>query len=118
MDQHTSKGLLDVTQTELKELFSIKGNPEGKTKALLLFVGLILTPITLLGALLYYKKGFRVFMEPNNELPRLSNLSPIVRVGMIIGALLIWAIIYLTALVMIRLVFWIGGDFVQYNQSF
>lgn len=118
MDQHTSKGLLDVTQTELKELFSVKGNPEGKTKALLLFVGLILTPVTLLGALLYYKKGFRVFMEPNNELPRLSNLSPIVRVGMIIGAILIWAIIYVIALVMIRLILWIGGDFVQYNQSF
>lgn len=118
MDQQTSKGLLGVSQNELIQLFSAKGNPDSKTKALLLFVGLILTPITLLGALIFYKRGFRVFMEPNNEFPRLNRLSPILKVAMVIGAILIWGIIYLTAQVMIRLILWIGGDVVKYNPSF
>ncbi|OQP60346.1 hypothetical protein A3860_33750 [Niastella vici] len=117
MQQHTSKGLFDISQAELKELFSVKGNPEGKTKALLIFVGLILSPVTLLGSLIFFKRAFRIFMEPNNELPRLSKLPPIVRTGMIIGAILIWFFIYLTVQIMMRVIIWIGGDAVNYNPS-
>lgn len=117
MQQNTSKGLFDVSADELKELFTIKGSGEGKTKTLLTFVGLILSPVTLLGALIFYKKGFRTFMEPNDELPRLSNLPPIVRVGMILGAILIWSIIYVTAKIMVNLIIWIGGDTLRYKPS-
>ena len=117
-NQRKAKGMLDVSKADLIELFSVRGHADGKTKALLLFIGLILTPVTLLGALIYYKKGFRLFMEPANELPRLHNLPSVIRVGMLIGAVLIWVVIYLATVILLRLVIWFGGDFVNHNPSF
>src|SRR5258708_13524687 len=118
MEQNTSKGIFGVSQAEVINLLKTQGNPEGLIKILLIFVGLLLTPVTLLGALLFYKRGYARFMEPNHEFPRLSNLSPIVRVGMIIGAVLIWVFVYCTAKIMVQLILWIGGSAAQEHPSF
>ncbi len=109
--------MFNVSPEELKELFRINGNPEGLTKILLIFVGLLLSPVTLLGALLFYRRGYARFMEPNHELPRLSNLSPIIRVGMLIGAVLIWVLLYFMAKIMIHLILWIGGSAMRNNPN-
>src|SRR5258708_8272499 len=118
MEQNTSKGIFGVSQAEVINLLKTQGNPEGLIKILLIFVGLLLTPVTLLGALLFYKRGYARFMEPNHEFPRLSNLSPIVRFGMIIGAVLIWVFVYFTAKIMVQLILWIGGRAAQEQPSF
>ena len=115
MQQKESNNLLGVSHDDLKKLFSFQGNPEGLTKAILTFVGIILTPITLLGSLIFFKRSYRLFMEPNNELPRLSHLPKIVRVGMIIGAFIIWIAIYAIVDLLFRLIIMIGGYNILYH---
>jgi len=111
------KNPLAVTQAELLELFRPQGNPEGMMKFILVLVGLLLTPVTLLGALLFYRRGYSRFMEPENEMPRLHNLSPVVKVGMLIGAILIWAVLYMSVLILGRLLFAVFGHTMQRSPS-
>jgi len=118
MEQNNSKRFFGVSTAEVIDLLRPAGNPEGVTKAIFIFVGLLLTPITLFGSLIFYKKGWKKFMEPQNEFPRLNNLSPIMRFGMIIGPFIAWAILYLTTQIMVRMILWIGGDVVRYNPNF
>lgn len=117
MEQNTSKGFFGVSQAEVIDLLKPQGNPEGVTKALLIFVGLLLTPITLLGAVIFYRRGYARFMQPNHEFPRLNNLSPIMRFAMITGPIVAWTIPYLMGQVMVRLILWIGGDALRYNPQ-
>ena len=107
--QINSNGLLDVTEAELKTFFSIKDNPEGLTKSVLVFVGLLLTPVTLFGALWFYIRGYNRFMGPKEEYPRLSNLRPIVKIGMVVGSILTWVLLYFTSKLMVSLIEVIGG---------
>ncbi len=101
--------LLGISEAELKGLFSGNGNREGVAKAILLFVGLLLTPITLFGAVWFYIRGYNRFMQPQGQLPRLTKLSPIMKLGMVIGAILAWVLLILTAKVMITVILMIGG---------
>ena len=118
MEQNTSKGFFGVSTAEVIDLLRPQGNPEGVTKAIFIFVGLLLTPVTLLGTLLFYRRGYTRFMEPNHEYPRLSNLSPIMRVALFIGPIVAWIILYLTAQVMVRLILWVGGNSLQEKPGF
>lgn len=117
MENKISKGLLDVSQAELRELFKPQGDPGGLMKFLLIIVGLLLTPITLLGALLFYRRAYVRFMEPENQSPRLHRLSPIVKVGMLIGGVLIWAVLYIGVQILVRLILWVGGETVRENPN-
>lgn len=116
MQHERSKGLFDISRQELFDLFKPSPNPEGFTKAILIFVGLILSPVTLLGSLIFYKKGYSRFM--NGEFPRLYNLPPIVRVGMIMGAILIWIGLYLVANTIVVFLFWVFGSTAEQNPLF
>jgi type IV secretion system protein VirD4 len=116
MQTERTRGLFDITRQELFDLFKPSPNPEGFTKAVLIFVGLILSPITLLGSILFYQRGYSRFME--GEFPRLYKLPPIVRVGMILGAILIWVGLYLAVKPMIYFLSWIFGDSIKHYPIF
>src|SRR4051812_24928793 len=81
---------LDVSSEEIHELFRIDPNPETLPKIGLFLLGILLTPLTLLGALLGYGRAYSRFLKPRDMYPRLFGLPPIVRVAMVIGAVLIW----------------------------
>jgi type IV secretion system protein VirD4 len=118
MQQSQSTLIPGVSEKELKELFSFKQNPEGLIKALLTFVGIVLTPITLLGSLIFYKRGYRIFMEPNFELPRLNNLRPIVRFGMVMGSALIWIAVYFGAKALLSIIGFFVGESLDQRSYF
>jgi type IV secretion system protein VirD4 len=111
MQNERARGLFDVSQQELFDLFKPSPNPEGFTKALLIFVSLVLSPITLIGMLLFYKRGYKRFMV--GEFPRLYNIPPIVTVGMIIGAILIWVGLYFAVMPITYILSWILGSSVE-----
>lgn len=81
---------LDVSGEEIQELFRTESNPETLPKLGLFLLGVILSPLTLTGALLGYGRAYYKFLKPRDLYPRLYALPPIVRVAMIIGAVLIW----------------------------
>ncbi|CCH56535.1 type IV secretion system protein VirD4 [Fibrisoma limi BUZ 3] len=79
-----------VTSQEIDQLFRLKSDPATFNRFMLFVVGLLLTPITLAGALLGYVRAYNRFMRPLAEYPRLHPLRPIVRFAMVLGAILIW----------------------------
>ncbi len=85
-----TKSGLEVSGEELNELFRTTRNPESLPKLLLFLVGILLTPLTLIGVLLGYGRAYNRFLKPRALYPRLYALPPIVRVAMLIGAVLIW----------------------------
>ncbi|MEO6520341.1 MAG: type IV secretory system conjugative DNA transfer family protein [Mucilaginibacter sp.] len=99
---------LDVSGEEISELFRTDPNPEGLPKIGLFLLGMLLTPITLAGALLGYGRAYKRFLKPRDIYPRLYSLPPIVRVAMLIGAALIWltiivvVVFFLTVSQMVR----------------
>ncbi len=109
MEQNKTLSFFGITKEELTELFRIKRNAKGLTKTILILVGILLTPISLIGALFFYKKGFHTFMEPNNEAPRMSNLRPIMRIAMIAGAILIWLALYIFLKLVVSAIMLFGG---------
>ncbi|MDO6430915.1 type IV secretory system conjugative DNA transfer family protein [Flavitalea sp. BT771] len=106
-------GWASITPDQIFKLFSVKANPEGAAKAALIFLGLFLSPITLFGALWFYMRGYDRFMRPNSEMPRFANMPPIVKLGMAIGAVLAWVIVYFSIKVMVFAVLSFGGRFLQ-----
>lgn len=95
MQDEPKKGPFSVTQDELKALFRIYPNPNAITEKCLLAVGIFLTPITLAGALWGYVRGYKRFMQYRKMQPTFVGMLPIVRVAMILGAILIWAFLFL-----------------------
>ncbi|OJW12505.1 type IV secretory system conjugative DNA transfer family protein [Mucilaginibacter sp. 44-25] len=81
---------LNVSKEELVELLRPSENPERLAKFLLFLTGVLLMPITLIGVLLGYIRGYKRFFEPRDIFPRLFSLPPIIRVAMLIGAVVIW----------------------------
>lgn len=115
MQNKISKGLLDVSQAELRELFKPQSTPGGMTKFILILVGLLLTPVSLFGAISGFRRAHSRFME--GEAPRLYNLPPIVRLAMILGGILIWIAAFIGVQVLVRLILSFGGETVQENPS-
>ncbi len=102
MSDKSPKHGLDVSADEIHNLLRPAPDPESFPKLGLFLIGILLTPITLTGALLGYGRGYKRFMNSFGMHPRLNNLPPIVKVAMIIGAVLIWiAIILLMVLILL-----------------
>ena len=94
------KTLSDVTSSEIIELFKSLHNPEGATKKWLYLVGIILTPITMIGALWFFVRNYNRHLKQKEQQPTLSELEPITKVAMFIGGIVIWltiiAVMYLS----------------------
>ena len=84
MPNEPNKQGLDVSGEEIKELLRTERSPESLPKLGLFLLGMLLTPITLAGALLGYGRAYNRFLKPRDNYPRLYGLPPIVRVAMII----------------------------------
>lgn len=115
MQNDRTRGLFDISSQEIFDLFKPSPNPEGFTKFVLIFVGLVLSPITLLGALLFYQRGYKRFMK--DEFPRLHTLPSIVAFGMIAGAILIWVGLYLAVKPMVFFLSWTIGDSLKHSPG-
>lgn len=78
---------------QLFDLFKETQPSETSTKTLLFLVSVVFTPVTLLGALIGFKRAWRRFGLPQGEQPSLADPKPIMWVGMLIGAIMIWILI-------------------------
>ena len=85
----------DVSGQQVLSLFKNRKDYEGTNKTILFFVGFLLTPITLIGALWGYVRSYDRFLRGRNDPPDLAPLVPIQRVAMILGAVVIWLVGYI-----------------------
>lgn len=83
-------------QDQLRALFRVKANPTSFLKMLMIALGILLTPITILGMVLGYKRGYMRFMFPLDEYPRFTRLPLIMKVSIGAGILITWAIVLLS----------------------
>ncbi|OJU74086.1 MAG: conjugal transfer protein TraG [Bacteroidetes bacterium 47-18] len=102
------KSLFKVTPQEIKELFQIQRSKKSKSRIIVFLVGVIFTPITLIGALAGYIRAYKRFMFPKKMFPVFSPMLPIVRVAMISGAVLIWIALFLVTFIIFKV---LGIDF-------
>ncbi|OOQ62327.1 hypothetical protein BC343_03885 [Mucilaginibacter pedocola] len=84
-----------VTQDEFDHLVQFYANHETRNQVWLFLSGVILTPITLVGAILGYIRGFNRFLRPANRLPLFHPLSPILRLAMVLGVIAAWGAVIL-----------------------
>jgi type IV secretion system protein VirD4 len=103
MQKDKKRGLFDVNKQELVDLFKPGPHPEGVTKVILMVVSMAFSPVAMLGALIFYRRGYNRFMD--GEFPRLNNLPPIMRVAMILGAIIVWGAMFLITKLMMFLIF-------------
>lgn len=104
-----TKNWFGVTSQEVDQLFRFKSDPGAYPKLILYTVGILLTPITLLGALLGYTRAYDRFLKPLSEPPRLQPpFPPVVRFAMLAGAVLIWVALFLLLLVLLPLAAMVG----------
>jgi type IV secretion system protein VirD4 len=94
---------LGVTDDELRILFERRPNPQARATFLLFLFGILLTPITFFGALMGYVRGYNRFMLPHDEMPDLAPVRPIVRLAMVMGAVILWGVLFLLAFTITRL---------------
>ncbi len=88
------------------DLFKDQSTEEAAIKQLLYVVGIILTPITLFGALMGYKRAYNRFGLPNSEQPSLGDTKPIMWFAMLLGAIAIWVLIA----ILLGAVLYFAGD--------
>lgn len=89
------RGYFEVSAAEVAKLFVFEGKPIARVKFILAMVGTLLTPITLIGVLVGYVRAYIKFDYPRRKDPDLYPLSPIHRVAMLLGAVLIWCVLFL-----------------------
>lgn len=87
------RNFFKVTDDELKLLFQKEHDPEAKTNRTLTLITAFLTPITLIGMLQGFKRGYERFMYPKRIMPEIHLSPPIVRLAMVVGAIRLWAVI-------------------------
>ncbi|MBA9076557.1 type IV secretory system conjugative DNA transfer family protein [Rufibacter quisquiliarum] len=77
----------------------MESHSEVRNKALLFLIGMVLLPVTLAGVLWGYARGYKRFVFPLDRLPVFARLPAIVKLSMLIGAVLIWAVLVVLAFV-------------------
>ncbi|MDI9319061.1 MAG: type IV secretory system conjugative DNA transfer family protein [Phycisphaerales bacterium] len=79
-------------------------NPQAKVKRWLYLIGFLLSPITVMGIMWGFFRGYKRFMldedQKNDLLPDLNRTIPIVRFAMFAGAVLIWVFIILAIILL------------------
>jgi type IV secretion system protein VirD4 len=76
---------------DVRTLLEIRSNPVGAAKLFIFMVGVLLTPLSLLGLVLGYSRAYRRLWKPYDILPRLNNLPLIFKMAMAAGVVLAWA---------------------------
>ncbi|MEZ0611358.1 type IV secretory system conjugative DNA transfer family protein [Fibrella sp. WM1] len=91
-----------VTRREIDILFRHEPTPGAFNKAVLVIVGLFLTPITLAGALLGFIRAYNRFTSRLSIPPSFANLTPITRLAMVLGSLIIWLLLFALFIVVLQ----------------
>jgi len=79
---------------DVLKIFQNRYDPEGKVKFILIAVGIVLTPITLAGALWFFIRSFHRHLEPEGVMPTLSPMPIITKISMVIGGASIWFLLF------------------------
>lgn len=117
MNNSNTNSWFDISAEEIRTLVAIRRNPAGRTRLILILVTAFLTPITLLGSLLGFIRAYKRFKYPKDEAPDIYPLTPIMRVAMIAGAVLIWVVLFVCAWLFITMVphsLMVGGAIFYY----
>lgn len=93
MQHARNRGFFAVSYEQIIALFKNRPNPEGAVKKVLYLAGIVLTPITAIGAIWGYVRSYNRFQRQDDEVPTLANLRPINAIAMILGAVFIWIIL-------------------------
>lgn len=95
-----------LTIQNLFTLFRGQSKPGAVARTILLLVGVILTPITLAGALWGYVRGYNRFqINQHQQRPEFSNMPGIVIASMVIFAILGWVLIFVVG--------WLAASFLE-----
>lgn len=74
-----------ITATERAAFFSLGPSTGAWILWLLFFLGLVATPLPVLGAILGYRRAYNRILNPQNVPPLLSPLDPASRFGLVVG---------------------------------
>jgi type IV secretion system protein VirD4 len=86
---------LGIRKSELEYLIKFRPDYEARAQFFVFLIGVFLTPITLVGALLGFIRGFERFGAPINGLPYMHRMHPILKVAMFLGAAAAWVVVIL-----------------------
>ena len=90
-------------------LFKSQSEPGAGARAILFFVGILFTPLTLAGALWGYVRGYNAYLK-GKERPNMAHLPPNVLAGMVIFAVIAWFIVVTGAVFIFKFYGMIFGD--------
>lgn len=85
-------GQVGLSRGDIDLLLAFRSDNEKRSKIAVFLVGVLLTPITLFGALLGFVRGYNRILRPVNILPDFYPMRPVIRIAMIIGAIAAWAV--------------------------
>lgn len=94
-----SAGSPPVSLGQVFDLFKGVQPSESRVKGLLYLIGIVLTPVTLFGALMGFKRAYGRFGLPEGRKPSLTNLTPIMWIGMILGVIVTWALLIILLII-------------------
>jgi type IV secretion system protein VirD4 len=77
---------------DIRTLLEVRSNPVAQAKLVIFLVGLLATPLSLLGLCWGYSRAYLRLWRPYRILPRLNNLPLIFKVAMAIGVVAVWTI--------------------------
>lgn len=97
MQQPFKPELFATTEEERRALFSRNRNPARRVKTVLVAIGVLLTPIVLIGACIGYARSYKRVLKKKNLRPLLHPLYPVSRYAMAVFAGI--TVIYLVAIV-------------------
>lgn len=83
------------TMEELKELFKVERKPGAMAKAIMFAIGVILTPVSLTGAIVAYCFSYKRTLFKRNESPRFHNLPGLMKAFIVAGIIGSWLVLFL-----------------------
>ncbi len=86
---------------ELRQLLMIYPKPAAVAKLLMVLIGTVFLPVTMVGLLIGYVRAYKRFMYIKGEAPRMNNLPFIVKFSMALGVIFVWTL-FIVAVCLLR----------------
>jgi type IV secretion system protein VirD4 len=100
---------LGMTKAEFKTLLELRSNGNARSQTIIFLLGVFLTPITAIGALLGFVHGYKRILWPEKKLPHFYPMKPVIRLAMFLGAVLLWIVVIIAAIILLPLIGFTGG---------
>ncbi len=88
----TFLNLFEISAEDFQKLIKNHPNFQSRNMFVVFLIGVFLTPVTLIGSLFGWIRSYMRFIYPMGAPPQMRNFTPIMRIAMIIGAIVAWAI--------------------------